>query len=271
MNDNKKIVELNDNTYCIYAHINKTNGKIYVGQTCNIKDRWKNEGSAYKKCKRFYNALKKYKWNGFLHEIWKTDLTLEEANYWECFYIERYKTTDEEHGYNLTSGGSNGKHSEETKALMSEKSKGENNSQYGTHHSPEHNAKIGKSVSESQKGKPKVKGTPAQKAAAEKLRGVPLTEEHKQKDSEGLVKYYMNLSKNEYIEMANSKCDYFLECEQTGRRFGSFVEVIVVLHPEMETTSKAFKRKLRSLQDCNRTNRKKRPFENLTFKRIPKQ
>ena len=47
-------------------HKNKTNGKVYIGQT--IQDdpnkRWKN-GHNYKTCIFFARAIKKYGWNNF--------------------------------------------------------------------------------------------------------------------------------------------------------------------------------------------------------------
>ena len=53
--------------YYIYKHTNKTNGKSYIGQTSNIKSRWRE--SSYKNNRKFYNALKKYGWDNFTHEI----------------------------------------------------------------------------------------------------------------------------------------------------------------------------------------------------------
>lgn len=92
--------------YTVYAHINKANGKMYIGQTqqANLKRRW-NGGSSYSGCPHFYAAIKKYGWDGFEHEIWKTGLTQEEANEYEKIYINFFDTNDPEHGYNVQSGG----------------------------------------------------------------------------------------------------------------------------------------------------------------------
>lgn len=62
-------MEIYNGTYCVYAHINKVNGKIYIGQTCRKPEyRW-NDGKGYKECTYFYNAIEKYGWDNFDHEI----------------------------------------------------------------------------------------------------------------------------------------------------------------------------------------------------------
>lgn len=50
---------LPDFMYSIYAHINKLNGKVYIGQSSSPKNRWKGKGIAYKGCHHFYNAIVK--------------------------------------------------------------------------------------------------------------------------------------------------------------------------------------------------------------------
>ena len=67
--------------YKIYVHINKINGKIYIGQTGqeNVKDRW-DSGWGYKQCVAFNNAINKYGWNNFQHIVLIDRLTLEMAN-----------------------------------------------------------------------------------------------------------------------------------------------------------------------------------------------
>ena len=49
--------------YFIYMHKNKQNGKMYIGQTKSLKDRW--TANAYDNCTRFYNAIKCYGWDNF--------------------------------------------------------------------------------------------------------------------------------------------------------------------------------------------------------------
>jgi len=101
--------------YVIYLHKNKINGMVYIGQTSQIppSKRWDN-GYGYRRNKKFFSAIQKYGWNNFEHIILKENLTLDEANYYEQFYISQYQSNKREKGYNLTSGGKNYKPSEET-------------------------------------------------------------------------------------------------------------------------------------------------------------
>lgn len=101
--------------FCIYCHTNNINGKKYIGQTSNYSKRC--FPSNYKGCTKLYNAIKKYGWENFSHEILEDNLTLEQANEREEYYISFYNTIKE--GYNLKSGGLNNLFSEETKQKLS--------------------------------------------------------------------------------------------------------------------------------------------------------
>lgn len=115
---------MKNKSYCVYCHTNKINGKKYIGQTCqNVNERWGTNGSGYRptskqKATYFWNAIQKYGWNNFQHEILKSELTLDEANYYEQYYIQEFDTTNRELGYNSRYGGGNGKHTQETKNKM---------------------------------------------------------------------------------------------------------------------------------------------------------
>ena len=114
-------------TYCVYVHINKINGKKYVGQTMygyKPEKRWIN-GNGYKNSPHFYNAINKYGWENFEHEIVASNLTKEEADNFERLLIKELDTTNPHKGYNIDSGGNNGKTlSEETKKKISDANKG---------------------------------------------------------------------------------------------------------------------------------------------------
>lgn len=135
-------------TYKIYAHINKINNKIYIGQTCNkyINSRWRN-GEGYKHSPYFYNAIQKYGWDNFDHIILIDDIVeYELADIIEQELIKKYKTTDNKYGYNISSGGSYGRTlSEESKQKMRISKLGKKNPNYNKKLSPETLEKLSKS------------------------------------------------------------------------------------------------------------------------------
>lgn len=122
--------EMNGN-YKVYAHVNRINGKIYVGQTKRtLEQRYKN---GYKHCRHFWNAIQKYGWESFEHIILIDDLSLDMANIIEEELIKKFDTTNHNKGYNMKSGGLNHIPSEETRKLLSESHKGERHWNYGRH------------------------------------------------------------------------------------------------------------------------------------------
>lgn len=98
------------NTYCIYVHTNKINGKKYVGLTSSPDPnrRWGNGKGYGKKQPVFHAAIQKYGWENFDHEVLLTGLTRYMACKMESYYIEKLETFIGEHpdkGYNMTKGG----------------------------------------------------------------------------------------------------------------------------------------------------------------------
>ena len=95
--------------WIVYKHTNKINFFSYIGITSREPEvRWGKNGKNYRPCKGryscFYNAIKKYGWDNFEHEILETDLTYEQACDKEMYYISFYNTKAP-NGYNLTDGG----------------------------------------------------------------------------------------------------------------------------------------------------------------------
>lgn len=104
--------------YVVYLHRNKINGKIYVGQTCNLSERWRGEGKNYFNSIKFYNAIKKYGWDNFSHEVIYSNLNKEAADRIERELIRRYNSI--KGGYNLKEGGSRGCLSKDSLKKMSD-------------------------------------------------------------------------------------------------------------------------------------------------------
>ena len=102
---------MNKKIWLIYKHTNKINGKCYIGQTrTTLKDRWKN-GKGYSKYQTLLiNAINKYGWENFDHEILEQNiLSQEEADAREQYWISHYHSYINDpncNGYNMTPGGS---------------------------------------------------------------------------------------------------------------------------------------------------------------------
>lgn len=92
----------------VYKVLNKTNGKVYIGQTVQkLLRRWNSHISRMNNGSQTYihNAMRKYGVDNF--EI--TEVFSHPAKLWldraEKFWIELFKSNQKEFGYNLTDGG----------------------------------------------------------------------------------------------------------------------------------------------------------------------
>lgn len=159
---------MEDKNYVLYEHVNKINGKKYIGITNSLDNRWRNDGIAYKpynsKPTKFWNAILKYGWDGFNHNVLKMDMTFKEACEKEVETISMYNKREEL--YNIADGGNGGRiyeehprgmlgktHSDEYRKKLSENMKGNKNHFYGKKHDVHPKGFLGKSHSEESKNK----------------------------------------------------------------------------------------------------------------------
>lgn len=135
--------------YTLYQHKNKINNKIYIGITMqNPYKRFGSNGSNYKSSPYFYNAIQKYGWGNFEHNILFENLTKAEACLKEKELIKTYDSMNRKLGYNSTSGGEMFEISEEIRLKKSKSMLGNKNG-LGKKCSKEK----AKKISESQKGR----------------------------------------------------------------------------------------------------------------------
>ena len=92
----------------IYKITNLINGKVYIGQSTNIKRRWKDhkKDAFWKNNPEYeyplYRAMRKYGINNFSFEVLE-ECSKDELNDKEKFYITKYDSY--KNGYNQTEGG----------------------------------------------------------------------------------------------------------------------------------------------------------------------
>ena len=125
-------------------------GKVYIGQSCDIYNRWymhKWELNKQKHVNKYFQrAWNKYEENAFVFEIIEfcDEAVIDDK---EKYYINFYQSTDRNKGFNLDSGGNlNKKHSQETKEKIRQAQLGEKSPLYQKPLSKEHKEKISKTL-----------------------------------------------------------------------------------------------------------------------------
>ena len=111
-------------SWVVYLHTNLSNGKKYVGITCQFppNKRWLN-GYGYKPNAHFWSAIQKYGWDGFSHDILASDLNEQDAIALEAKYINDFNSCDPTYGYKSIGSGTT---SDATKEKISKANSGDN-------------------------------------------------------------------------------------------------------------------------------------------------
>ncbi len=130
--------ELLKNIVGIYCITNKIDGKVYIGQSTNITERFRHHKSELK-YNRHKNSHLQNSWNKYGLENFEFSIlekcNIDDLDRLERFYINKYNSMDREFGYNRESGGNAKKcASLETRKKISENHidvSGENNPMYG--------------------------------------------------------------------------------------------------------------------------------------------
>lgn len=133
---------MKENNYIVYRHTSPSD-KVYIGITSKKPEyRWSN-GNGYKDSPKFYNAIKKYGWNNFKHEILFSGLNDISAKMIEEDLIYYYKSLNL--SYNISNGGDGTKGvimSKEARLKMSNAKKGKPSNRKGKHLSEETKEKL---------------------------------------------------------------------------------------------------------------------------------
>lgn len=148
----------------VYLITNKINGKRYVGQTVQtMTSRWSKHCSPSKASDGMpiVHAIQKYGKEAFEVKVLVECETIEEMNHRETYYIRILKTQTP-NGYNVLPGGSNSRHTEETKKKIGEGNKGK-------HIGKKRTQEVKDKMSRDRKGKRR--SPEVAKACSERVRG----------------------------------------------------------------------------------------------------
>jgi group I intron endonuclease len=109
--------------FSIYKITNSVNGKIYIGQTTyTMHERFIGHCYGKSNCLKLIRAINRYGRENFILTLMTVCGTIETANYWETYFIQRYNSIKQ--GYNIKHGGANGPHSAATRRKLSKSLKG---------------------------------------------------------------------------------------------------------------------------------------------------
>lgn len=100
-----------ENNRFIYIYTNKINGHQYIGQTNNLQNRFRGHKSdsfnpnSHSYNYPLHNAIRKYGLENFSFEVLESNLTQEQANEREKYWIAEKKSHISYGGYNISFGG----------------------------------------------------------------------------------------------------------------------------------------------------------------------
>jgi group I intron endonuclease len=205
--------------FTVYMHINKINGKKYIGLTFQTaKKRWGYNGNHYNKKfqSHFYKSIKKYGWDNFEHIIVLEGLTEQEAKILETNLIIQYNTINPKYGYNLKYNDNAFRcfTSNEIKKKISKKNKNkfvsdETRKKLSILYTGKNHHMYGKKQSEETKQKKRIAMTGKKLSKETKLKislshkGKKLTKEHKLKISLGGKGLKRSIETRRKIGLAN--------------------------------------------------------------------
>lgn len=123
-----------DKKYYVYMYTSPSE-KHYVGRTYQPKaQRAHKDGSGYKTCTAFWNAIQKYGWENFEYEVLETNISADCIDERENYWINFYHSSVDENGYNLLKPFNTRKTATaDTRRRLSEAHSGENCYWYGKH------------------------------------------------------------------------------------------------------------------------------------------
>ena len=113
---------------CIYKITNLIDDKVYIGQTTNYRKRKTTHFAHLRRnahCnEHLQRAFNKYGEENFAIEIIK-ECGANDLDYWEIYFINKFKACDKRYGYNLIDGGQKYRHhTKEVRAKISKRLKG---------------------------------------------------------------------------------------------------------------------------------------------------
>lgn len=95
---------MDEKNYYVYKHTSP-NGKVYIGITQQKPSKRWGSGANYDYNTHFINAIRKYGWHNFTHEILYEGISREEALEREKELIQQYDSSNRHKGYNVSPGG----------------------------------------------------------------------------------------------------------------------------------------------------------------------
>lgn len=184
----------------IYTIRNRTDNKIYVGQTIqDVEARWKDHLKKGSNCRYLKSAINKYGVDNFDFKL--VCITFDnQLDDMEIKYIEQYNSLVP-NGYNLRLGGNSGRHNAETKQKISESLK----NRYKNGLICLNNHRLGKPLSEITK-----------KKISESLKG-------QHRSQETINKWIISRRKNKTIQfdMEGNRLNSFNSCKEAAEYIGT--------------------------------------------------